>query len=461
VLDFFWIGINLLVGLPIALAVWVFGRETLRSGVALAFGFRVFAIRFGVGRILCEETLGPVDLSLRSWPLAGDTLARSGVPQRHRVARAVCATAPLAMQFVWLAFRASHAPLLESALGEGPALLPVLDLANGILLGIHSFLPVEFPSGARSDVRLLIDAALTRPENDRNARANYYARFARHHLERGDVAAAEQALTQGLRQLGREYLLLRCETRLQQTGLDSVVDQGECADDLLKIIQAAEPNGATEWATSTIRQRFRQSMVSALPALFLAITALIFQTDRLSVEVEKILRNQSIRIAETQQPGACTEQFSRWSAWMKQADRWFPLDLTDQIDRHSALAQLEICRGNVAAAAAHQGEAMLFANSTLSLRADAILAEPERWLEKGLRMTELLRQAAAVENQRRSFRRALGTLGKAERRLRTLEGQVSVWPDAGLRTQAGAFIEAERHAVVALREQVLASLATR
>ena len=460
-LDFFWIGINLLVGLPIALAVWVFGRETLRSGVALAFGFRVFAIRFGVGRILCEETLGPVDLSLRSWPLAGDTLARSGVPQRHRVARAVCATAPLAMQFVWLAFRASHAPLLESALGEGPALLPLLDLANGILLGIHSFLPVEFPSGARSDVRLLIDAALTRPENDRNARANYYARFARHHLERGDVAAAEQALTQGLRQLGREYLLLRCETRLQQTGLDSVVDQGECADDLLKIIQAAEPNGATEWATSTIRQRFRQSMVSALPALFLAITALIFQADRLSVEVEKILRNQSIRIAETQEPGACTEQISRWSAWMERADRWFPLDLTDQIDRHSALAQLEICRGNVAAAAAHQGEAMLSANSTLSLRADAILAEPERWLEKGLRMTELLRQAAAVENQRRSFRRALGTLGKAERRLRTLEGQVSVWPDAGLRTQAGAFIEAERQAVVALREQVLASLATR
>jgi hypothetical protein len=456
-----WLGINGIVGVPIALITWILLREALRSGVALIFGFRVFEIRWGAGPTRLERPIGPIDLALGTWPIAGASLVRSGDPKRHRLARAVCAMAPLATQFLWLAFRTAHAPPLELAVREGPAILAALDIANAILLAIHCLLPIELSSGVRSDVRLLLDSALAHSETDRNARASYYARLARHRLERGETSTAEQALDQGLTQLGREPLLVRCQERFQQTPLDSVVDEGHCADDLRQIIEAAEPDWATEWAGWTLGERLRQTLVSILPAGFLVLVLLIAQADRLSLGFEAILRGQSDRIAATSNGGECTKQLDRWSRWIPRSDRWFPLDAARRSERHMSLAKLEHCRGDLAATAAHQGEAMLAANAARSHPASLILAEPDQWLANELRIAELLRHAAAVEKERRSFRRALGTLGKAERRLETLETQITIWPDAGARSEAGDSIEAARDHVVALREEILGSLAPR
>ena len=458
-IEWVWLGINGIVGIPLALAGLVFLRESIRAATALAFGFRVFEIRWGIGRTLFNRPIGPINLVGGSWPLAGATLARSGTPRHHRIARAACAVAPLAAQLLWLAYRSADGPTLAFAFRDGPAFLAAMDLANTILLALHCFVPIEFASGVQSDVRLLLDSALTGTDSERAARANYYARLCRHRLERGDREAAEQALEQGLTQLGREAILVQCQLRFLETDLGSVVDQGECADELQRLIEAAEPNRTIQRASWSFGERFRQSVISVLPAGFLLLVVSIAEADRLALGVESLLHRHGEQVVSRNEATACTAQIERWTGWSTRTDRWFPLDDVERRDRHATLAELERCRGDLIAAAAHQGEAMLSANAARFQSAEEILAEPEVWLENELRMADLLRQAAAVESERRSYRRALGTLGKAERRLDSLRDRLAVWPDPDARSRADETITRARSEVVALREQVLASLA--
>ena len=72
-----WFGVNLLVGLPVAVIFVVFCREVVRAILALAFGFRVFELTWGAGDQIWAKSIGPVDLVFRQVPLAASIVAES------------------------------------------------------------------------------------------------------------------------------------------------------------------------------------------------------------------------------------------------------------------------------------------------------------------------------------------------------------------------------------------------
>ena len=103
--EWLWLSMNGMLGLPLALAAVVFSREIIRSGVALAVGFRVFEIRWGAGRPLGQASIGSIDLAIAPIPLGGSTIARSGLARRHKLAAAAISIAPTIVQLAWLIAR--------------------------------------------------------------------------------------------------------------------------------------------------------------------------------------------------------------------------------------------------------------------------------------------------------------------------------------------------------------------
>lgn len=458
----FWIIANGLIGIPLALVAVTLVREGVRAGLAPLLGFRVFEVQWGVGRPVASAPVGPLDVVLACWPLGGATIARSGSPQRHRLGRVLLAIAPLLAQLAWLAGRALAGTRPGAApLFDGAAPLACLDLANTLLLVGHATIAVELSERVRTDARLLLDALLGRADSDRAARADYYARLAILHLDRSKVDAARSALVLGLRQLGPVPLLVECRDRLDARDLASVVDQGECADALRDHVRAAEPRRRIErlgWSTA---ERARQTFFSGLPVTLALLTLFVVQADRLARSVEDGFGALAERFAAAGDAARCTGLRDRWSAWSTRTDPWLPPSPAERSARHLGLARLERCRGDVAAAAAHQGEALLAANAARRDDAGMLLREPHRWLENELRVALLLRQNAELEHERRAHRDALRALGRAERRLEVIGSQLALIDGEEMRVDAAVRVEEERERILAARERVLTGMASR
>jgi len=459
--EWIWLGLNVVVGMPLALAALVVAREGVRSGVAVACGFRVFEIHCGAGRRVAERPLGPVDLVLRWMPLGGASIARSGVARRYRLARAAIALAPAVLQLAWLASRmASDARLFES-LAQGPATLAVLDLANRFLLALHLLVPVQLSKGIRTDIRLLIDGLLGPAGSNRSARASFYARLARHRIERADVAGAEAALERGLVQLGPEPMLVACDRRLHETDLSSVIDQGDCADAWQRLIDAAESDRDDEYRTWSFPMRVQRAGLMAVPILVVAILLGLSHADRFANGFESRWLRESEGLATEGNALRCASLLERWTTWARRVDRLLPPEASRRSDRHLAFARLERCRGALAAAAGHRAEALLAANAARSELAPVMFSEPARWLENELRLTKLFRHAATVEADRHAHRKALLAITNAERRLETVRRQVGLWPEPAARDRAQETLAAERAELLKMRERVMAGLSAR
>ncbi len=453
-----WLGTNVVVGIPLALATLVVARELIRSLVALVFGFQVFEIRLGGGPRWLERTLGPVDLVVSPIPLAGATIARSGIPRRHRLARIAVALAPALLQLCWLAFRVPHAPSPSETLSAGLAPVAALDLANAFLLVFHLALPVRLSAGVRTDSRLLFDILWVHANSNRMSRASYYARLARHRIDRADIAGAEEALEQGLVQLGREPILVACERCFRESELTSVIDQGACADGLQRLIEAGEADQDLEYACWSFPRRIARASAMAAPALVISISLFASVAPRLAHQIESSWLSESEEVVADGDGRRCASLARDWAGWAHRVDPWLPPDPSERSDRHFAFARLERCRGNLASAEEHRGEALLAANAARSDLARAMFAQPKRWFENELRVTQLFRHAAAVESDRRSFRLALAAITNAERRLDTVRRQVGIWPDLEARRQAETTLAVERAELVAMRERVMAGL---
>lgn len=449
------------VGVPVALASLVFAREILRAMAAAALGFRVFEIQWGVGRAIAKRALGPLAFTVSRIPLAGVTVARSGAPKRHRLVRAACALSPLALQLSWLAYRSIVSGPLSTGMAGGPNILGAFDLANVLLITLHLTLPMELSAGVRTDVRLFLDAVLGHADSNRAARASYYARLAHHHLERADLDRAERSLSQGLVQLGREPMLVACETRFRESDLTSVIDQGECADDWKRMIDEGEPRRGVERASWSFGDHLRETIISAAPLALVAITLSAVHADRFALVIEGRLRSASEYAASKGDANQCAAMIERWTAWVDWADRWQAPEATKNRDRHLGLSRLEHCRGALAAAAAHHGEALLAANRARSTLVTTRVSDPARWLENELSMADLLHHAALVENDRNAFRNALVSLGQAEKRLATLSHQVQLLSEPEARDHARASIEEQRDELLTARSHVLASMSRR
>lgn len=456
-----WIAANCVLGLPLALAILVVARESLRALLALALGFRVFEIHWGAGRPLFECPIGPVDFAIGPIPIAGSTIARSGYARRHQLARVVLALAPSVLQAAWLAGRMTLSPAPLAALETGPAVPALFDLANALLLAIHLVLPIELGGRTCTDARLFFDALLGPPESNRIARASYYARLARMRLERSDVDRARAALERGLVQLGREPLLVACTQRFEETELDSVVDQGDCAADLREIIEATEPVAERATAGSSFGQRAVRRAILATPMTLALATLLVSQVGALSDRIETGWQAKSGAIATAQDPAQCTDYLEDWIRWARLIDRWRTPSPATRSDRHLALALLERCRGDLTAATEHEGEAMLAANAARAELAQDLYAHPDRWLENELRMAGLFRHAATVEHERRAYREALLAITNGQQRLETVRRQLGLWSADGGQENALESVASEEAELLAMRTRVLASLSKR
>lgn len=369
--------------------------------------------------------------------------------------------APALAQLAWLGARlATGTPPGAAPLFPGPAPLAVFDLANCLLLVLHATFAAELPGGVRTDVRLLLDATLGRADTDRAARANYYARLARHRLERADVDGARDAVSRALVQLGPEPLLVEVEALLDRAPLDSVIDQGERADALREAIGAAEPRRRAERAGWSKPERLRQTAFSGLPVA-LALAALAFvQADLLARSVERGMLVVGERAIAADDAGACSDMASRWERWAARVDPWLPPSATERSRRHEVLAALDLCRGDRDRARRHQGEALLAAGTAADRSEALFIEDPQAWLSAELQLSRLLRISAERESLDRAHRDALRTITRAERRLDRLSHQLARF-EAAERDRAEASVLDERDAIESTRARILAQLAAR
>ena len=152
-----WCIFNLIVGIPVATVLIGLCREGLRALLALAFGFRVFEMKWGAGRRVWVKPIGSVDLVLGVLPLMGSIIAESGSPRRHRMARLTLASGPLLIQLAGALLADTSALGIAEALQSGFAPIAILQGSNLLLIGLHGLIPLETTTGDRTDIRSILD----------------------------------------------------------------------------------------------------------------------------------------------------------------------------------------------------------------------------------------------------------------------------------------------------------------
>jgi signal transduction histidine kinase len=256
-------------------------------------------------------------------------------------------------------------------------------------------------------------------------------------------------------------MLVACEARFRESDLTSVIDQGECADEWKRLIEEGEPRRHVERASWSLGDRVREAVVSSVPLALALIAVSAIQADRLALVIEGRLSSSSEFAAEAGDASQCAAMIERWTAWADWVDLWQVPQATQNRDRHLGLSRLERCRGDLAAAAAHQGEALLAANRARSTLVATLASDPGSWLENELSLADLLHHAALVESDRNSFRNALLSLGQAEKRLARLSNQIQLWSEPEARAHARASIEEQQDELLTARSHVIASMSAR
>jgi hypothetical protein len=477
-LEAFWLASNVMVGVPLAVAGVVGLREVARALIATMLGFRVFEIKWGVGRRLRSRTIGPVDLVVGALPLSVSIVAESGSARHHLRDRLVQAAGPLALQVGVALWLDGRVPPLPSALREGVAPAACLHVANAILVFVHALLPLATSSGDRTDVRWVLDEVFGAVDEGRHARGRYYARLARHALERGDSARARAVIEHGLTQLGRDPLLVGCAERLAAQPLASVVDQSACSDRLRALIEEDTPNGPERRsAPSSPWIRLRRGAIALLPLTLVGIGGLAAHPEHVARFVHGRLVASSAAVAAAGVARECEAELVRWGRWMDALDAVLASDAATLRDRHAQLARLEHCRGDLDAALAHQLRANAAAEAAAEAHRDAravdgvaegrrglAAVDPAAWLADELDLAALLRQTAEIERERRRYRQALAALGTAAARIddvqRRLEPRATgVASSSDRATVDGeSEVEGESARIASARAEVLARM---
>ncbi len=463
-----WCGLNVILGIPLAIVLLGVCREGLRVLFALAFGFRVFELRWGAGRRVWAKPIGPVEFVWGTLPLIGSIIAESGSPKRHQLARLGQASGPLLVQLVGVFWGNPSGPMIYEALRSGFAPIAVLQMANILLVALHGLIPFETQTGFRSDIRSILDVGFGSgsssnsggAERNRHARASYYARYATHWLERADVDQAKAVLARGLTQLGPDSLLKACQGQILDEDLSSVIDQSRCADMLRILINDAEPRRQSDRRSWSLGERFRQAAITSLPLMLAAVGMFVMESERFSRLVHDRLIVTGDAIAADGIESACSSQLTKWSRWSLALDLALPDDPEIERDRHDQLAGLERCRGRREAAAAHQTRAISAAQQALAQDASLIGSDPGGWLANQIRLAIVLRHAAGLDNERRRFRLALAGLGRAAKGLDLAQTQVATqaWRDPEFRARASELLEIETDQLELARLQVLARM---
>ena len=455
-----WCILNVIVGIPVAIILVGLCREGLRALFALAFGFRVFELKWGVGRRVWAKPIGPVEFALGALPFAGSIIAESGSPRHHHLARLTQAAGPILIQLIFMLFGHASDLRVPEALRSGIAPIATLQLANLFLICVHGLIPLETKAGDRSDIRSILDISFGRAESNRHARASYYARYARHWLERGDLERAGSILSRGLTQLGRDSLLVACEVRMQAEDLSSVIDQSACADALRISIQDAEPCRRRDRDTWSIRERFRQAMITSIPLLLAGLGFFALESERLSRLVHHRLIVSGDRIIEDGTASDCEAQRTRWRRWAPALDLSLPDDPEIERDRQDQLARLERCLGQWEAAAAHQGRAVSAAQRAVTRHVEDLDLGPDLWIADEIRLAIVLRHAANLDSESNRYRMALAGLARAIERLDLARPRITArqWHEPEHQADADERLEREWAQLERARLEVLARM---
>ena len=455
-----WCILNLIVGIPVAIVLIGLCREGLRALLALAFGFRVFEMKWGAGRRVWVKPIGSVDLVLGVLPLMGSIIAESVSPRRHRMARLTLASGPLLVQLAGALLADTSSLGIPEALQSGFAPIAILQGSNLLLIGLHGLIPLETTTGDRTDIRSILDIGFGPAEQNRHARASYYARYARHWLERADLPQARAILDRGLTQLGRDSLLVACQARTQSEDLSSVIDQSECADGLRSLIKDAEPARRRDRDGWSLRERLRQTAITVLPLVLAAFGFFASESERLSRLIHHRLIVMGDRITEDGIASDCELQRTRWGRWSPALDLALPDDPEIERDRHDQLARLEGCLGRREEAAAHLNRAVSAAQRAVTRHAGRTDPDPDLWLADEIRLATVLCHAAEIDSEDSRHRLALAALRRATKGLDLAHPQISTspWREPGNEADANERLERAKARVEWTRLQVLARM---
>jgi hypothetical protein len=456
-----WWFLNLGLGLPIAIGLVVLGRECVRALIALAFGFRVFEFRLGMGERLWSKPIGPVELGFSRFPVAASIVAESGSPKHHHLARWAQAGGPLLLQIVCLLCWSSTGVDGSKSIGATYAPLATLHLANMALIALHSLVPLETQSGFRSDIRCALDLAQNSAEMNRDARASFYARYARHWLERAQVNCAKKMLDRGLIQLGRDPLLVACQSRLQEEDLTSVIDQSACADTLRALVLAAEPRRSQMRKTWSVQERARQNFVSSLPFALAVLALSLVESERLSEHIHERMILQSQSVASERIESACESRIAQWNRWTPIFNRILSNRPEIDRDRHDQLAQLERCRGDADRAAFHQTRAIAEAEEVVARSGQLPGSDQPGRIESEIRLVALHRAFAELESERNRYRLALATLEEAASTLARAERRLRIESESGEWVEVEEQFAEERSQLNRTRQDILGQMGAR
>ncbi len=454
-----WIAFHIVIALPIALILSVVLRELLRAALALSTGFRVFELRFGVGESLFSNPIGPIDFSLGTLPLGGATLAASGDARRYRIRRVALAIAPLLAQFAWLIWTVGPGSAALPQIQTGFAPVTVFAIAQSILFALHLFLPIQWGMDEQTDIRTAIDVVFGTARAHRRTRAAYYARAARHAIERGQIESAQASLQKGLTQLGPEPLLVECQTILATRELTSVIDQGESAEALRILLEWSPPDDGDSKSPIYSFERFGRHGIYALPLLGLVAVYAAVHHDAIAIVLTERWIESGAAIVETASAEACASHRVQAESWPRSlAPGATPVM---RRDHHHLTAQLLTCEGSIGKAEEASAHSLAAAEEARAMHYVGAIQDPSRWVEDELRLVEILGFRGKLILQRGTFRLALQTLKRADRELALVREQMPQATGKAERGLLALLIDAQQKRILEQRQHIQTEMAAR
>jgi hypothetical protein len=449
-----------LLGLPAAGVVIVL-RESIRIGVAQAFGFRLFGVQWGAGTSLLRLRLGNIHHRFAAIPIGADSRLASNRPGHHRLARWFFCLAPIFGQLLMAFAGIATGSLSIAVLSDGLAPLAMCHFANCTLLAIHLSIPFETRTGVISDLRLMSILAFSGVDEDRAARATALTMSVEQCLERGEVEKARSELEIAIAQLGREPILIQIEARLERIGHSPDPSNAAKADAITDPFD--HPWASWDRDTGPLSMLARAASVAfrGAPLALLATVFIVYEYDTLihSAHAEWIEEAQTISLGHDR--SACDAHLTTYEARLTRLTLISKIPRALQVRELRARAALNACTGDFERAVRDQALAVEIADTHRSQELARSEPVSNERVEAELMHSSELRQLAAWHAARGAYRDALRTTRRAEEELGIADQRATASPPSPQRDWALGMLARERRELEATRLRILEGMDVR
>jgi len=456
-----WPLINLAVlGIPAAAAV-VAMREAIRLALARVFGFDLFGIQWGAGPRPFRFRWGKAHHRVGFIPLGADTRFASCRPGHHRFSRWVMCLSPALVQLCIAFVGLWTGALTIMTLSNGLAPFAMFHLANIMLLSIHVLVPFETPTGLISDLRLATVLALCGPDEDRSARATALMLGVEFSLESGDIETARHELHSAIVQVGREPMLIHLEDRLER--IENTPDPAHAAksDAITDPFEHPWAIWDRDNAPLSFPGRLLRIALRAAPITIFTTFFVVHEYDALIHSAHAHWVDEAQVMALGQDADACELHLGTFEQRLTRLTLLSSIPRRLQVSELRARATLNACAGNFERAVRDQSLAVEIADSHRRLESGEAPTGSIRRVEAELVLSSELRQLAAWQAARGTFREALRATQRAEEELGTAHHQISTSPESSQRSWALQTLSRERLEVEQTRLQILSAMNVR